>query len=48
MRLTELFLGKRMFDMYMLNNMGGRMPPWRALALMFVYSDVWLLYVVYC
>ena len=48
MRLTELFLGKAMFYIYMLNNVGDRMPPWRAPALMFVCFDVWLLYFVYC
>ena len=36
MRLTELFLGKRMFDMYMMNNVGDRTPPWGIPALMFV------------
>ena len=36
-----------MSDMYMLNNVGDRTDPWGTPALMFVYLDVWLLYVVY-
>ena len=46
--MTELFFGKGMSDMYMLNNVVDKTPSWRSPALKIVCLDVWLLYVVYC
>ena len=37
-----------MSDMYMLNNLVDKTPPWGSPALKIVCLDVWLFYVVYC